>query len=256
MGLRVFSHTCSNTEIVCALGCAEMLVGVDADSDFPPEVVARLPRAGRDLDLDIDAVRRLAPDLVLSSLTVPGHERVVAALEDAGLRVLVCDPVSLQDVYQDIRRVAAALGVSERGDELVARMDAAMPAVAAPGTRPSVLVEWWPKPVIAAARQSWVNDLIRRAGGRNPWDVLDARSVPQDHAEAAAMQPDVVVMSWCGVREENYRADLVRKRPGWEHVPAVARDRIHAVSEAFLGRPGPRLVEGYRRLRAAIAAAA
>lgn len=256
MGLRVFSHTCSNTEIVCALGCAEMLVGVDADSDFPPEVVARLPRAGRDLDLDIDAVRRLAPDLVLSSLTVPGHERVVAALEDAGLRVLVCDPVSLQDVYQDIRRVAAALGVAARGDALVAQMDAAMPALPVAGERPAVMVEWWPKPVIAAARQSWVNDLITRAGGRNPWDVLDARSMPQESVDAAAMRPDVVVMSWCGVKEENYRADVVRQRPGWAEVPAVVHDRIHAVSEAFLGRPGPRLVEGYRRLRAAIAAAA
>lgn len=256
MTLRVFSHTCSNTEIVCALGCGDALVGVDADSDYPPEVVAHLPRPGRDLDLDVAAVARLAPDLVLTSLTVPGHERVVDALQQAGLRTLVCDPLSLQDVYADIRRVAAALGVAERGDALVARMDAAMPMVPVAGERPAVLVEWWPKPVIAAARQSWVNDLITRAGGRNPWAALDARSVPQDNAQAAAMMPDVVVMSWCGVKEENYRADLVRTRPGWAQVPAVARDRIHAVSEAFLGRPGPRLVEGYRRLREAIAAVA
>jgi iron complex transport system substrate-binding protein len=59
-------------------------------------------------------------------------------------------------------------------------------------------------------------------------------------------------MSWCGVREENYRADIVRRRLGWSEVPAVAADRIVAVSEAYLGRPGPRLVEGYRRLRAAV----
>lgn len=252
--MRVFSHTCSNTEIVCALGCAGMLVGVDADSDYPPEVVADLPKTGRDLDLDVAAVLKLQPELVLTSLTVPGHEQVVAQLEAAGLETLVCDPQSLDDVYGDIRRIAAALGVAERGEALVAQMEAAMPAVQPTGRRPRVLVEWWPKPVIAAARRSWVNDLIQRAGGSNPWGEVDAKSVPLELADAAAQRPDIVAMSWCGVKVANYRADKVRAREGWSDVPAVANDRILAISEAFLGRPGPRLVEGYRRLRAAIAA--
>ncbi len=253
---RVFSHTCSNTEIVCALGCAPMLVGVDADSDYPPEVVAGLPKTGRDLDLDIEAVHALEPDLVLTSLTVPGHEKVVDALRAAGLRVLVCDPQSLADVYANVREIADALGVPERGAALVAEMEAAMPEVAVAGARPKVLVEWWPKPVIAPARQSWVTDLIRRAGGENPWGEVDAKSVPMEPAQVRAALPDVVVMSWCGVKEENYRSEVVRGREGWDAVPAVRHDRIHAVSEAYLGRPGPRLVEGYRRLRAILAAAA
>ena len=252
--MRIFSHTCSNTEIVCALGCAEWLVGVDADSDYPPEVVATLPRPGRDLDLDIDAVAALEPDLVLTSLTVPGHEKVVAALEAAGLRTLIADPVSLQDVFDDIRRIAAAIGVAGRGDRLVARMEQDMPVVEVAGTRPPVLVEWWPKPVIAPARQSWVTDLIERAGGSNPWADVDAKSVPLENDQAREAAPEVIVMSWCGVKVENYRADVVRRRAGWATVPAVAAGRIHAVSEAYLGRPGPRLVEGYRRLRDAIAA--
>lgn len=253
--MRVFSHTCSNTEIVCALGCAQLLVGVDADSDYPPEAVAGLPKTGRDLDLDIAAVQALHPDLVLTSLTVPGHEKVVDALRAAGLQVLVCDPRSLDDVYADIRAIAAALGVPARGAALVAEMDAAMPAVAEAGVRPTVLVEWWPKPVIAVAKHSWVNDLIQRAGGHNPWGEVDAKSLPLEASRAREARPDVVVMSWCGVKEANYRADVVRRRDGWQDVPAVAHGRIHAISEAYLGRPGPRLVEGYRRLRAAIAMA-
>jgi iron complex transport system substrate-binding protein len=100
-----------------------------------------------------------------------------------------------------------------------------------------------------------VNDIIHLAGGINPWGEVDARSVPLHYADAAAERPDIVVMSWCGVKVENYRADKVRARPDWADVPAVRHDRIHAISEAFLGRPGPRLVEGYRQLRAAIAAA-
>jgi len=254
--MRVFSHTCSNTEIVCALGCAGLLVGVDADSDFPPEIVARLPRPGRDLDLDVGEVLELRPDLVLSSLTVPGHERIVAELRAAGLEVLVCDPVSLDDVLDDVRRVGAALGVPGRGEDLAREMDAAMPPVEVRGERPALLVEWWPRPVIVPARQSWVTDMIHRAGGRNPWADVDAKSLPLETGRIVDAAPAAVVMSWCGVKVENYRADLVRRREGWAAVPAVAADRIHAVSEAFLGRPGPRLVEGYRRLRGIVAALA
>jgi iron complex transport system substrate-binding protein len=157
-------------------------------------------------------------------------------------------------VFDDIRRIAAALGVPARGEELVAQMQAAMPTVTVPAERPRVLVEWWPKPVITPARQSWASDLIERAGGRNPWRDIEAKSAPLETAQVCAAQPDIDVMSWCGVKVDNYRADIVRRRPGWEGVPAVAAGRIHAISEAFLGRPGPRLVEGYRQLRQAIAA--
>jgi iron complex transport system substrate-binding protein len=79
--LRIVSLTCSNTEIVCGLGCAHMLVGVDDHSDHPAEVVASLPRVGPDLQIDVERVASLRPDLVLASLTVPGHEQVVASLQ-------------------------------------------------------------------------------------------------------------------------------------------------------------------------------
>ena len=251
--MRVFSHTPSNTEIVCALGCAHLLVGVDADSDYPHEVVDALPKAGRDLDLDAAIVDALKPDLVLSSNTVPGHEKVVARLEAAGLKTLVSDPTSLEEVFDDIERIAQVLGVPERGLALVQQMRAAMPAVTPTAGRPRVLIEWWPKPVIAPARHSWATALIELAGGTNPWGEVDARSVPLAHDAARAAMPDLNVKSWCGVKQEKNRAEVVRSRAGWEGVPADANDRILAVSETFLGRPGPRLVEGYRVLREAVA---
>ena len=61
--------------------------------------------------------------------------------------------------------------------------------------------------------------------------------------------PDAIVMSWCGVPEKNYRAEIVQRRPGWDALAAVRDGRIHAITEAWLGRPGPRLVDGYRALR-------
>lgn len=247
--MRVFSHTCSNTEIVCALGCGAMLVGVDADSDFPPEIVAPLPKPGRDLDLDVSAVLALKPDLVLSSLTVPGHERIVDELRASGVRTEVIDPQSLDEVYASIRHIAQWLGVDERGDARVAQMQAAMPRIMPAETAPKILVEWWPKPVIAPGRHSWVTDLIELAGGTNPWGERPVKSSEISDADAQAAAPDAVVMSWCGVKLENYRPDIVTRRDAWSAVPALRQGRIFAVTEAFLGRPGPRLVHGYKALR-------
>lgn len=251
--MRVFSHTCSNTEIVAALGAADCLIGCDDDSDFPVDVVSRLAKLGRDLDLRVDEVIAMKPDLVLTSLTVPGHERIVDAIRAAGIATLVCDPLSLADIYDDIRRIAAALGIAERGAALVAEMQAAMPRVER-ATRPKVLIEWWPKPVIAPTRQAWATDLIELAGGCNPWGDIDAKSAPLTDAQIMASPPEVIAMSWCGVKVANYRPEVVSRRPGWEQVPAVRDGRIVAISEEFLGRPGPRVVEGYRQLRAAIEA--
>ncbi|MGH8446773.1 MAG: ABC transporter substrate-binding protein [Solimonas sp.] len=251
--MRVVSHTCSNTEIVCALGAQQCLVAVDSDSDFPPDVVSRLPQLGRDLQLDVDAVAALAPDLVLTSLTVPGHERIVAALEARGLRCLVCNPQSLDDVFDDIRRIAGALHLPGAGASLVADMQAHMPVQVPAPQAPRVLVEWWPKPVIGAARHSWVHDLIDRAGGRNALADCDAQTQTLPPDQAPGVEIDVLAMSWCGVKLDKYRADVVLRREGWQDVAAVRDGRVVAISEEYLGRPGPRLVEGYRQLRAAIA---
>lgn len=254
--MRVVTTTCSNTEIVCALGCADLLVGVDEHSDFPEEVVARLPRVGPDLGVDPEKVAALEPDLVIASLTVPGHEQVVEGLERKGLRVVAPEPVSLEDVFRDVEDIAELLGVPERGRALVASMRAEMVAPGAdaadPAGRPSILVEWWPKPVIVPCRSSWVTDMIHAAGGANPWGAEDGKSRPVTDADVLGRRVDAVVISWCGVRPEKYRPEVVRRRAAWAGLPALAEDRIFAVPEAYLGRPGPRLVDGLRALRAVV----
>jgi len=64
-----------------------------------------------------------------------------------------------------------------------------------------------------------------------------------------AAAPDAIVLSWCGVKPEKVRPDVVQKRVAWHHVPAVAKGRIYCVPEAWMGRPGPRLLEGLRAIR-------
>ena len=248
--VRVVSLTCSNTEIVCALGESPRLVGVDDHSDFPRDVVSRLARVGPDLGVDAARVASLKPDLVLASLTVPGHERVVESLQRAKLPVVVLAPTSVSDVYADIRRIAALLDVPERGEALIREMRSELDLRETSERRPRILVEWWPKPVIVPGKKSWVNQLLEAAGAENPLGDRDVESSPITDDEAVAMAPDAVVISWCGVRLEKYRTDVVYRRPAWQSLRALRERRVHCVAEAFLGRPGPRLVEGCRALRA------
>lgn len=244
---RLISLTCSNTEIVAALGCGDRLVAVDDYSDHPPELVSMLPRVGPDLSIDIEKVASLEPDLVLASLTVPGHEKVVAALAEAGLPFIAPAPQSVSDVQRDIREIAARLGVGGRGERVAAELGDALRPVEPPARRPRLAVQWWPKPVILPGRLSWVYDLIERAGGRHVLeDPLESRPVSDE--EFAAMAPEAVVLSWCGVEEAKYRPDVVYRNELWSHLPAVRERRVVSITEAWLGRPSPRLADGYRAL--------
>ncbi len=254
--MRVVSLACSNTEIVHALGCGHLLVGVDSHSDYPEALLAGLPRVGPDLEIDVSAVAALEPDLVLASLTVPGHETVVEGMELAGLPVLTLAPEGLEDVPVSVERVAEALGVADRGKALADRMrEAFQPNDEPGGPRPSILVQWWPKPVIAPAGRSWVQGLIERAGGLNPLGQEDRLSRPMTDAEVAAFAPDAVVLSWCGVHPDKYRPDVVYRNEAFSQVPALRNRQVHCIPEALLGRPGPRLLEGLEALRGVVEAA-
>ncbi len=250
--MRIVSLACSNTEIVCALGCSDLLVGVDDHSDYPEDVVSRLPRLGPDLDVDVEAVAELEPDLVLATLTVPGHERVVERLEAAGLPFIAPEPVSLGDVYRDIGDIAERLGVAERGEALVKKMRDELSLDDPEPRRPSLLVQWWPKPSIVPGRLSWATDVIRAAGGTNPLGDEDVKSRPVPDEEVARIDPDAIVISWCGVEPAKYRPDVVLNKEAWAGLGAVRAGHVFCVPEAFLGRPGPRLVDGVRALRAVV----
>ncbi|MEX2526046.1 MAG: helical backbone metal receptor [Gemmatimonadota bacterium] len=264
--MRIVSLACSNTEIIAALGCSHLLVGVDDHSDHPHDVVNRLPRLGPDLQIDLEAVEALAPDLVLASLTVPGHETVVEGLEYRGIPCLTPEADSLEDVYRNIREVAHALApadpdVVSRGTELIREMrqrfqnpwgsstDSHRARSHAP---PRVLVQWWPKPVIAPGKRSWTHDVVGAAGGVNASGGHDVKSRPFTWPEVVELAPDAIVISWCGVDPQRYRPDVVLSNPELQGVPAVQSGRVFSIPEAYLGRPGPRLVEGLAALRSVV----
>lgn len=252
--MRIVSHTCSNTEILCALGLAGQIVGIDDHSDYPASVVTNIPRLGPDLSIDVAKVVELEPDLVITSLTVPGHEKCLAELQAAGLPVLVTEPIQLDDVARDIEIIAEATGVKARGQELAGKFRQQLEQMRVQQARNPlepvpIAVEWWPKPVIVPAQDSWINEMLSLVGAYNPWAGRPGKSLIIEPQEAQSAAPVAVVISWCGVDVSKYHPHVVRRREGWEHIPAIQNQQIHPISEAYLGRPGPRLLEGLNRLQ-------
>lgn len=253
--MRIVSLCPSNTEIACALGLAPALVGLDRSSDHPPEV-QHLPRVGPDLTIDVDAVAALRPDLVLSSLSVPGMEQNLARLDAAGIPHLVLDADSVAGVYQSIRLLAARTGTEPAAEARIADMrrriaDARRRADAHFGAapRPTVFLEWWPRPVIVPGRRCWTTDMIDIAGGRSAYADLDVRSTPVHDDEVPARAPDLLLTCWCGVPHERQTPGKLRERPGWADIPGVRAGAVYAARECWFGRPGPRLVDGVEWLQ-------
>lgn len=239
--MRLASLTSSNSDILAALGAAHWVVAADSHSDAPGlEGAARL---GPDLNIDVAALQAARPDLVLASLSVPGMERVVAGVQAAGLNALVLDPVSVSDTLADIRRIGAATGLTARAAALTRDLTRELRTLArAYPCPPRVLVEWWPRPIIAATRESWVTDLLAMLGAVNVLADYPGRSAPLTLEEVRAARPDLVVCSWCGAKK--LRPEVIEARG--LGVPVVC------VPESGLGRPGPRLIEGARAIAAAL----
>lgn len=114
---RIVSICPSNTEILWALGLGENIVGVDDYSDWP-EAVHRLPRLGPDLQIDMDQLKSLQPDWVLASLSVPGMEKNIEALQQTDIPFMVLHAGGLEDIPQDFIQVARQAGMEKRGEEL------------------------------------------------------------------------------------------------------------------------------------------
>ncbi|MDP2315560.1 MAG: cobalamin-binding protein [Pseudomonadota bacterium] len=255
--MRIVSLCPSNTEIACALGLGPSLVGLDRSSDWPPEVVS-LPRVGPDIAIDVAAVATLKPDLVLSSLSVPGMEANVAALDRAGLPHIVLDARSIPDVFTSIRTVGRLFGKGAEANAVVAAMQARLDAVqaraAALPRRPTVFLEWWPKPVIVPGRQCWTTQMIHIAGGESAFGELDVRSTPIETDSVPARAPDILLTCWCGVPHAHQKPGKLAERPGWGDIPGVRAGQVYAAEERLFGRPGPRLVDGVEWLHERIAA--
>ncbi|PAV29330.1 cobalamin-binding protein [Virgibacillus profundi] len=249
--MRIVSICPSNTEIMDYLGKTDLLVGVDDFSDWPRSVLD-LPKVGPDLSIDMDKVATLKPDLVLASLSVPGMEKNIVALDERKLSYIILNPNSLDEIAEDIKKVGAALKCEELGEKkanaFYAEIEYFREKAFVQTDKPTLYWEWWPKPVFTPGSVNWLTEISELAGAENVFANENIASVQTDWDDVKARNPDHICMVWVGVKEDKMNPQLVIKRPGWDKMKAIQTGNIHVLEESLFCRPSPRLLEGLRKL--------
>jgi iron complex transport system substrate-binding protein len=276
--MRVVSVLPSATEIVCALGHRDELVGRSAECDYPASV-ASLPvvmrprawdadRSSREIDarvresrgrgeslytLDIDRLRSLEPDLLLTQdlcgvCSVTDAEVAAAcARADVAPRIVSLTPRTLPDVWESIETVGRALDDPGAARELVGRLRARSIVRPARAPRPVVaVVEWLDPPILAGL---WAPDIVRVAGGERLGPRRGRPGIRSDWGSIAEARPDLVVLSPCSFSVERTRREL--EDPSLlAGVRSIRPPRgVWVADEAYFSRPGPRLADGIDLVR-------
>ena len=249
---RVVSLAPSLTEIVFLLGREGSLAGVTRFCNFPPAAKA-LPNVGGVSDPDVERIVALSPDLVLC--TTDGNPREkVRALEEMGIPCFAVAPQNLGAIFTAIERVGALLGDTDRGiaEAAALRRRAQRVRAATRGTdgpSPGVLFVVSTAPVIAAGSGTFMDELVRLAGGRNVAARLAGRYPRLSVEDLVAARPDMVIVAgMTGV--ERFPREVTR----WKEVPAFRDDAVVTLDGDLVTRPGPRMVSALERISAAIAA--
>jgi iron complex transport system substrate-binding protein len=246
---RIVTIFASNTEMVAALGLADRIVGIEAYTRFPPEVLDR-PLVGGRLGFSVDAVVAQAPDLVVVTPSRQAAHQLVDPMERIGVPILVLMQRTMAEVTANIRLLGRAAGVASEGEAVAARLEARVAAVSArlaDRSRPRVMMitgRLGNGLVLVARPRTYTGDAIALAGGRF---ALDERLSLAQVSPEAVLRADPDVLLLAGRGED--LAELAG-RPGWRDMRAVKTGRAFAVPRAEFLIPGPRTVDGIERLAA------
>ena len=274
--MRIVSLLASGTEIICALGAGDELVGRSHECDNP-EWVRRLPACTRpafDVEMssaeidaevrrriksgeplyhvDADLLNSLAPDVLITQMhcevcaVTPG-DVARAGCVTVRNQVIALSAGSLAGIDDGIRTVARAIDREADAERLIAATRARMDAVRAAvreRARPSVLLLEWTDPLFTSG--NWGPETIDAAGGRPVLAEASHHSVPVTWDQIVTADPDVLIVAPCGFTLERALRDLdsLERRPGWRDLTAVRHDRVaFADGNKFFNRSGTTVVE-------------
>lgn len=276
---RIVSLIASATEIVCALGFEDQLVGRSHECDYPPSV-QRLPVCtepkfgvhGRSREIDncvkavlreglsvyrvhTDRLKELRPDVIVTqtqcevcAVSLKDVEEAVCQWVDSRPAIVSLAPNALADVWADIQRVADALGTPERGralvDQLQQRIQGIMERARSLPGRPTVACIEWIAPLMSAG--NWMPELVSLAGGVHLFGTAGQHSPYLTWEQLVAEDPEVIFVMPCGWEIARARQEMepLTCKPEWPRLRAVQAGRVYlADGNQYFNRPGPRLVE-------------
>jgi len=272
--MRIVSFLPAATEMACALGLEDAIVGVSRECDFPPTIRSKpvvvhsalslatltpneidrvvrqtLHETGTLYAVDEEMLRSLAPDLIvaqeLCQVCAPSGNDItnfIASLEHRP-DVLFLSPHTLDDVDDNLRTLGDATGRRHEADAIIATNQAKLADIdarlASVTERPTVFFAEWIDPLYCAGH--WVPEMIERAGGIPLLAKRGGESVRVQREDVVAARPDVIIVAPCG-----FSAESAAEQASLLGLPA---QRVFAVdANAFFARPGPRLVDGVELL--------
>ncbi len=277
--MKIISLLPAATEIVCALGLQQLLVGRSHECDFPDGIkdlpicsFAKFISGSDSLEIDrqvkeiltdalsiytIDKemIRKLNPDVIITqaqcevcAVSLKDVESALEGLLDKECRIISLEPNVLSDVYRDIRNIAEIMNVSSQADDLLERAEERIDIIRHKlkfiSDKPSVACVEWLAPLMIAG--NWTPELVQIAGGDPILAVNGKHSPFVDFKNLSKEDPDIMIIMPCGfsiartLQEINQLLDL----SGWLDLKAVKNNRIYiADGNQYFNRSGPRLTD-------------
>ena len=243
------------TETVYALGAESRLVGCDTSSVYP-EAATKLPQVGYARTLSAEGVLALKPDLILGT-DETGPPAVVQQLRDSGVRIVLVKSAdhSVLGTQAQVRAVAEALGLKDKGEAIAAKLGRDFAAVPKPAKTPRVLFLYarGGGTMNVAGRATAADAIIGLAGGVNAVDGYEGYK-PLTAEAAISAAPDVILLPSRGMDSVG-GLDGVLSQPGLAQTPAGKARRVVAMDDLLLLGFGPRAGEGALELAKRLSAA-
>ena len=277
---QIVSFLPSATEMACALGLSDQLVGITHECDYPPEIRGKIvvvrnvlpieQMSQREIDAEVaqrikdglslyqvdgDLLRELAPDLILTQdlcqVCAPSGNEVsqVLNLLPKKPRILWLTPNSLEEIAANVRELGEATGRTKEAEVLVAAGRARVEKIAGLtrhlSHRPRVFCMEWLDPVYCSGH--WVPEMVQLAGGVDALGQEGKDSVRIYWEDVVEYAPEVLIITPCGFNLEKAveQSSKLSTFPDWSSLPAVRNGRVYAVdANSYFARPGPRVVDG------------
>ena len=244
---RIVPIFASNTEIIASLGLSNRIVGIEAYTRYPPEVLDR-PLVGGRLGFSVDALVALQPDLVVVTPSRQAANLLIDPMQRLGVPIIVLLTRSVDEILDNIRLMGTVAGVPLHGEEVAQRFKARLEHVAervAPEKAPSTVMitgRLGNGLMLVAREGTYTGDAIVRAGGRF---ALAGTAVIAQVSPEAILNADPDVLMWAG-SDKDLKSLIAQ--PGWADLRAVKSGRAYAVNRTQLLIPGPRTIDGIEHL--------
>lgn len=236
---RIVSLAPSITETLYFLSLGDKVVGVTRYCNFPPEAQKKTIIGGV-IDPNYEIMTSLKPDLII--MTVEGNTREnFNKLSELGFKIFVTNPRNFNGIFKTILDFGKIFGIESKAKHLVDSLRAELDKVRKLNIvekKPKIFVVLSLNPLMTAGKNTFINEIIERAGGLNIAGTLKQNYPILNREEILKVNPDIIILTESNVE----RDELLRQFPEWKHINAIRENKVFKVDPDILFRPSPRVI--------------